>query len=132
MKDQNIVFALESERLRNIRIHGPPRGRYGRGSAPTATRARPPAYVRTAEGGGARRLRRVAKACRDFGQRVQYSVFEIELDPAQWAALKARLEAIIDRGQDSLRYYYLGADWRRRVEHVGAKPAVDLNRPLIV
>jgi CRISPR-associated protein Cas2 len=43
-----------------------------------------------------------------------------------------RLEAIIDRGQDSLRYYYLGADWRRRVEHVGAKPAVDLNGPLIV
>ncbi len=56
--------------------------------------------VRTAEGGGARRLRRVAKACRDFGQRVQYSVFEIEVDPAQWTALKARLEAIIDREQD--------------------------------
>ena len=53
--------------------------------------------VRTAEGGGARRLRRVAKACQDFGQRVQYSVFEIEVDPAQWTLLKARLEAIIDR-----------------------------------
>jgi CRISPR-associated protein Cas2 len=88
--------------------------------------------VRTAEGGGARRLRRVAKACRDFGQRVQYSVFEIEVDPAQWTALKARLEAIIDREQDSLRYYYLGANWRRRVEHVGAKPAADLDGTLIV
>ena len=88
--------------------------------------------VRTSEGAGARRLRRVAKACRDFGQRVQYSVFEIEVDPAQWAALKARLEAIIDRDRDSLRYYYLGANWRRRVEHVGAKPAADLSGPLIV
>jgi CRISPR-associated protein Cas2 len=88
--------------------------------------------VRTAESGGARRLRRMAKACRDFGQRVQYSVFEIEVDPAQWVALKARLEAIINREQDSLRYYYLGANWRSRVEHVGAKPAADLGGPLIV
>ena len=54
--------------------------------------------VRTSEPGGAARLRRVAKACRDFGQRVQYSVFEIEVDPAQWAALKAKLEAIDQDG----------------------------------
>ena len=76
--------------------------------------------------GGAKRLRRVAKACQDYGQRVQFSVFEIEVDPGQWAALKARLEGLIDPAQDSLRYYYLGANWRRRVEHFGAKPAVDL------
>lgn len=82
--------------------------------------------------GGARRLRRVAKACQDHGQRVQFSVFEIEVDPAQWATLKARLERLIDPKQDSLRYYYLGANWRRRVEHVGAKAAVDLSAPLIV
>jgi CRISPR-associated protein Cas2 len=82
--------------------------------------------------GGARRLRRVAKACQDHGQRVQFSVFEIEVDPAQWALLKARLEGLIDREQDSLRYYYLGANWRRRVEHVGAKAAVDLGGTLIV
>ena len=63
---------------------------------------------------------------------MQYSVFEIEVDPAQWAALKARLEAIIDREQDSLRYYYLGANGQRQIEHVGAKPAADLNGPLIV
>lgn len=88
--------------------------------------------VRTAEPGGAARLRRVAKACRDFGQRVQYSVFEIEVDPAQWAALKARLERLIEPEKDSLRYYYLGANWQRRVEHVGAKPAADLGGPLIV
>lgn len=81
---------------------------------------------------GAKRLRRVARACTDFGQRVQQSVFEIEVDPAQWVALKARLEGIIDPGVDSLRYYYLGANWTRRVEHVGAKPAVDLNGPLII
>ncbi|MFZ5781908.1 MAG: CRISPR-associated endonuclease Cas2 [Pseudomonadota bacterium] len=88
--------------------------------------------VNTTESGGARRLRRVAKACRDFGQRVQYSVFEIEVDPAQWTLLKARLEGIISPEQDSLRYYFLGANWRRRVEHVGAKPATDLGGPLIV
>lgn len=82
--------------------------------------------------GGARRLRRVAKACQDHGQRVQFSVFEIEVDPAQWAALKAKLERLIDPEQDSLRYYYLGSNWRRRVEHVGAKAAADLGGPLIV
>ncbi len=88
--------------------------------------------VAVTSGDGARRLRRVARACRDFGQRVQYSVFEIEVDPAQWIALKARLEEIVDLGTDSLRYYYLGANWRNRVEHVGAKPAADLGGTLIV
>jgi len=88
--------------------------------------------VRTSEPGGAGRLRRVARACRDVGQRVQYSVFEIELDPAQWTALKARLERIIDPKSDSLRYYHLGAGGKRRVEHVGAKPATDLEGPLVI
>ena len=88
--------------------------------------------VRTADPGGAARLRRVAKACRDYGQRVQYSVFEIEVDPAQWTSLRARLEGLIKSEYDSLRYYFLGANWRRRVEHVGAKPALDLGGPLIV
>ncbi|ALK09989.1 CRISPR-associated endonuclease Cas2 [Blastochloris viridis] len=88
--------------------------------------------VRTSDAGGTKRLRRVAKACRDYGQRVQYSVFEIEVDPAQWAALRARLEAVIDPAHDSLRYYHLGANGQRRVEHVGAKPNLDLDGPLIV
>lgn len=88
--------------------------------------------VATSTENGARRLRRVAKACQDFGQRVQFSVFEIEVDPAQWVALKARLEGIIDRKHDSLRYYFLGANWQRRVEHVGAKPSEDLHGSLIV
>lgn len=88
--------------------------------------------VRTSEPGGERRLRRVAKACQDFGQRVQFSVFEIEVDPAQWVKLKARLINLIDPQCDSLRFYMLGANWERRVEHIGAKPAADLNGPLIV
>jgi len=87
--------------------------------------------VSTASAGGDRRLRRIAKACRDFGQRVQYSVFEIEVDPAQWAILKSRLCELIDPMQDSLRFYYLGRNWQGKVEHVGAKPGLDLNGPLI-
>ncbi len=88
--------------------------------------------VMTLDEGGKKRLRQVARACEDFGQRVQFSVFEIELDPAQWTKLKARLEGIIRPEVDSLRYYYLGTNWTRRVEHVGAKPAKDLNGPLII
>lgn len=80
---------------------------------------------------GRRRLRRVARACLDFGQRVQNSVFECEVDPGQWAALRARLIAEIDPTADSLRFYLLGADGRRRVEHVGAKPTLDLDGPLL-
>jgi CRISPR-associated protein Cas2 len=88
--------------------------------------------VQTSSPGGVRRLRRVAKTCRNLGQRVQYSVFECEVDPAQWTALRARLLAEIDPASDSLRFYFLGAAGRRRVEHVGAKPALDLDGPLIV
>ena len=74
---------------------------------------------------GRRRLRRVARACEDYGQRVQYSVFECDLDPALWVKLRARLVGEIDVKTDSLRFYYLGREWRRRVEHVGAKPSDD-------
>jgi len=81
---------------------------------------------------GARRLRHIAKACLDFGQRVQFSVFEIEVDSAQWVALKNRLVQIIDPATDSLRFYYLGQHWKDKVEHVGAKPVLDLNAPLIL
>lgn len=88
--------------------------------------------VSTESSGGAGRLRRIAKTCRNYGQRVQYSVFEIEVEPAQWVALKARLKAIIDPATDSLRFYHLGANWQRRVEHLGAKPATDLGGPLIL
>ena len=80
---------------------------------------------------GRRRLRRVARACLDFGQRVQNSVFECEVEPAQWTMLRARLTAEINPDTDSLRFYRLGADGRRRVEHVGAKPSLDLDGPLV-
>ena len=81
---------------------------------------------------GRRRLRAVARACEDWGQRVQYSVFECDLDPAQWTALRARLLDIVNLSTDSLRFYMLGRDWRRRVEHVGARPATDMDGTLIV
>jgi CRISPR-associated protein Cas2 len=87
--------------------------------------------VNTETATGKRRLRRVARACLDHGQRVQYSVFECEVDPAQWTALRAKLVAEIDLTRDSLRFYRLGAEGRRRVEHVGAKPALDLDGPLV-
>ena len=80
---------------------------------------------------GRRRLRRVARACLDYGQRVQYSVFECEVDPAQWVTLRARLLDEIDTASDSLRFYRLGAEGRRRVEHVGAKPTLNLEGPLV-
>lgn len=87
--------------------------------------------VGTEDVAGRRRLRRVARACLDFGQRVQNSVFECEVDPAQWAGLRARLLAEIDPARDSLRFYRLGAEGRRRVEHAGAKPVLDLDGPLL-
>lgn len=87
--------------------------------------------VSTVDREGRRRLRRVARACLDYGQRVQNSVFECEVDPAQWAALRARLAAEIDPSEDSLRFYRLGADSRRRIEHIGAKVVVDLEGPLV-
>ncbi len=87
--------------------------------------------VTTIDAAGRRRLRRVSRACQDYGQRVQFSVFEIEVEPAQWANLKQRLIELIEPEQDSLRFYYLGSNWDRRIEHVGAKPATDFNGPLV-
>jgi len=84
----------------------------------------------TREGRG--RLRRVAKACQDFGQRVQHSVFECQIDPTQWARFKLRLLDLYEAGEDSLRFYFLGSNWRHRVEHHGAKPSVDLSGPLVM
>jgi CRISPR-associated protein Cas2 len=88
--------------------------------------------VATKDRGGQRRLNRIAKACVDYGQRVQFSVFECIVDPDQWVALKHRLIQEIDPEKDSLRFYYLGSNWRRRVEHIGAKPGIDQEGPLVV
>ena len=82
--------------------------------------------VSTKDTAGKRRLRRVAKECLNYGTRVQNSVFECEIDPAQWVALKEALLDRIDPEQDSLRFYHLGANWQHRVEHVGTKPTLDL------
>jgi CRISPR-associated protein Cas2 len=87
--------------------------------------------VSTESEGGKRRLRRVARACKDYGQRVQFSVFECEVDPAQWVKLRARLLREVDIKTDSLRFYQLGANWKPKVEHIGAKPALDLDGPLV-
>ncbi len=77
--------------------------------------------VSTVSEDGKKRLRKVAKECVNRGQRVQNSVFECLLDPAQFANLKHTLCSIIDEDKDSLRFYYLGKNWKRRVEHYGAK-----------
>ena len=74
---------------------------------------------------GQQRLRRVAKICQNFGQRVQNSVFECLVYPDQWVSFKAQLEKAIEPEYDSLRYYFLGSNWRKKVEHVGAKPGFD-------
>lgn len=86
--------------------------------------------TQTAE--GRKRLRHVAKACKNLGQRVQYSVFECLVDPAQWADLRSRLIDKIDPEKDSLRFYFLGANWQRRIEHIGAKPSYNPEGPLVI
>ncbi len=88
--------------------------------------------VATSTPGGQRRLRRVAKICLDYGQRVQFSVFECKVDPAQAVHLKQRLSGEIDPTSDSLRFYNLGADWNARVEHIGANTTYDPGGGLIV
>ncbi len=88
--------------------------------------------VSTKDPRGARRLRRVSKTCIDFGQRVQNSVFECIVEPDQWTTLKLRLLDEYDPEEDSLRFYFLGANFKRRIEHHGAKATVDFEGPLLV
>jgi len=82
--------------------------------------------VETVSPAGRKRLRQVARQCQKYGQRVQNSVFECLVDATQAKQLKLRLVELIDKEKDSLRFYYLGDDWRRRVEHEGAKPSIDM------
>lgn len=88
--------------------------------------------VSTTTAEGRRRLHRVAKICENFGQRVQNSVFECLVDPAQWTQMKGKLESAIEPEEDSLRCYFLGAKWKRRIEHLGAKQTYDPQGPLII
>ena len=87
--------------------------------------------VSTTDYDGKKRLRKVAKKCVNYGQRVQNSVFECLLEPAQFVKLKNELETIINPNEDSLRYYMLGSNWKRRVEHVGAKESYDPEGPMV-
>ena len=88
--------------------------------------------VSTIDSAGKRRLRKVAKECLNYGQRVQNSVFEIDVDYSTFLKLKDRLEKIIDIDKDSLRIYYLGNNWKKRVEHIGAKSTYDPEGALII
>lgn len=88
--------------------------------------------VKTTSENGAKRLRSIAKECQNYGQRVQFSIFECVLEPAQWTILKNKLESIINKETDSLRYYYLGSNWNRKIEHIGSKKPRDYSEPLII
>ena len=88
--------------------------------------------VSTVTKDGRKRLRRVAKTCLDYGQRVQNSVFECLIDPTQWRVLRNRLLKEFDENEDSLRFYFLGSKWQNKVEHIGTKKTVNLEEPLII
>ena len=88
--------------------------------------------VSTVDAAGRKGLRKVAKECVNYGQRVQNSVFEVDVDYGTFLKLKDRLMKIIDEEQDSLRFYYLGNNWKRRVEHIGAKETYDPEGSLIL
>lgn len=77
--------------------------------------------VNTADAAGRKRLRQIAKQCMNYGQRVQNSVFECLLDPAQARMLKHKLCGIMDEEKDSLRFYYLGKNYETKIEHFGTK-----------
>ena len=88
--------------------------------------------VNTQPAAGQKRLRKVAKECTNYGQRVQNSVFECHMDATKCRQVKAILENIIDKEVDSLRFYYLGDNYKRKVEHIGAKAGFDVNDTLIL
>ena len=88
--------------------------------------------VGTTDNDGPKRLRHIAKLCQDYGQRVQFSIFECIVTPDQWVQLREKLIREMDMTKDSLRFYYLGANWKRKVEHVGAKQSIDQEGPLIL
>ena len=88
--------------------------------------------VNTDTNAGKKRLRLIAKQCVNNGQRVQNSVFECKVDPAQLAELKHRLATIIDKDKDSIRYYYLGNNWERNINHIGIKTSYNPDGPIIL
>ena len=87
--------------------------------------------VNTETSAGRSRLRKVAKQCVNYGQRVQNSVFECQVDAVKYREIKAVLEKIVDKDTDSLRFYNLGDKYKNKVEHIGAKPGFDVKDTLI-
>jgi CRISPR-associated protein Cas2 len=87
--------------------------------------------VSTVSSGGQKRLRKVSKVCQNYGLRVQNSVFECNVDATQFAALKFELADILNKNEDSLRFYQLGNNYKTKVEHIGVKESIDLESPLI-
>ncbi len=83
-------------------------------------------------GNGPKRLRRIAKICQDYGIRVQYSVFECDIDSAQWVMFKNKLFSVYDKNCDSLRFYKLGNKGQQKIEHYGAKPSFDIFRDTLM
>lgn len=88
--------------------------------------------VRSDDKQGKRRLRRIAKSCESYGQRVQYSVFECVVEPSQWVIFRKKLLEIMDEEVDSLRFYFLGANWVKRVEHHGDKAVPNLETDSLI
>lgn len=88
--------------------------------------------VSTQDSAGKKRLRKVAKECVNYGQRVQNSVFECILDASQALILKDKLISLIDKDKDSLRFYYLGNKYQTKVEHVGVERGIAVDQPLIL
>lgn len=88
--------------------------------------------VNTVSSSGQKRLRKVAKICQNYGQRVQNSVFECVVDATQFTTLKYELENVIDKEKDSLRFYKLGNNYKNKVEHIGTKTTIDIEGPLII
>jgi CRISPR-associated protein Cas2 len=88
--------------------------------------------VNTETKAGRKRLRKVADKCQDYGQRVQNSVFECIIEPAMFKLLQHQLSEIIDVEKDSIRFYFLGDEWRSRVQHIGAKKSIDIEKPMIL
>ncbi len=88
--------------------------------------------VNTETAAGRKRLRKIADLCQDYGQRVQNSVFECIVDPALLKTLQNRIENIMNKETDSIRYYFLGNDWQNKIQHIGAKMSVRLDKPLII
>ena len=88
--------------------------------------------VSTETAAGRRRLNRVAKKCLSYGQRVQNSVFECNIDWSQYLTLQNELKAIVNPEEDSLRFYNLGNNYSEKIIHIGTKPSVDLKGDLII